>query len=206
MGAVTDLVLSKALDDAVRWQFAGIDVPVAVNLFAPCAADLNLPAKIGRALAVRRLDASALTVEITEDLFLDNIGRTQRVLHQLRERGIRVAIDDFGNGYSALSYLRDLPIDEVKLDRHFIAPILVDPRAAAVVRAVVNLAHVLGLTTVAEGVEDAETAARLREYGCDVAQGFYYSPPVSSAELLEIIQSAQAIPSQTLAPASARSS
>ncbi len=106
----------------------------------------------------------------------------------MRRKGIRVAIDDFGSGYSALSYLRDLPIDEVKLDRSFIAPILVDQRADAVVRAVVKLCHVLGLTTVVEGVEDAETAARVREYGCDVGQGFYFSRPVTSEELLELLR------------------
>lgn len=205
MGAATDLVLNKALDDAVRWQIAGVDVPIAVNLFAPSVADLKLPATITRALGVRRLRATALTVEITEDLFLDNIGRTQTVLHQLREGGIRIAIDDFGNGYSTLSYLRDLPIDEVKLDRHFIAPITVDPRAAAVVRAVVDLAHALGLTTVGEGVENAETAARLRDYGCDVAQGFYYSPPVSAAELLAMMRPATEIANPKLVPAAARS-
>jgi len=98
-----------------------------------------------------------------------------------------VAIDDFGSGYSALSYLRDLTIDEVKLDRDFIAPILVDPRAAAVVRAVVNLAHELGLTTVAEGVENAETAARLREYGCDVGQGYFFSAPLSAEAVADLL-------------------
>jgi EAL domain-containing protein (putative c-di-GMP-specific phosphodiesterase class I) len=79
------------------------------------------------------------------------------VLDRLRESGVRIAIDDFGSGYSALWYLRDLPVDEVKLDRQFIAPVLVDPRAAAIVRAVIDLAHVLGVTTVAEGIEDALT-------------------------------------------------
>ena len=89
---------------------------------------------------------------------------------------------------AALSYLRDLPIDEVKLDRLFVGPILVDPRAAAIVHAVVDLAHVLGVTTVAEGVEDDETAARLREYGCDFVQGFYCSPPVSATAILELLR------------------
>ena len=93
------------------------------------------------------------------------------MLERLRQRGIRIAIDDFGSGCSALWYLRELAVDEVKLDRHFIAPIRVDPRAAAVMRGVVDLAHVLGVTTVAEGVENAETAERLREFGCEVRRG-----------------------------------
>ncbi len=157
---------------------------------------------IAQALAERGLSSAALTVEITEHLLLDNVERTKAVLQQLRQNGIRVAIDDFGSGYSALSYLRDLPIDEVKLDRNFIAPILVDERAAAVVQAVVNLAHVLGLTIVVEGVENAETAARLGEYGCDVGQGYFYSPPLSADDLLDMLKRRATAASE---PASTRS-
>jgi EAL domain-containing protein (putative c-di-GMP-specific phosphodiesterase class I) len=116
------------------------------------------------------------------------------VLDALRRQGVRIAIDDFGSGYSALSYLRDLPIDEVKLDRQFVAPVLMDWRAAAIVRAVIDLAHVLGVTTVAEGVENAETAAKLRGYGCDVAQGYFYSPPLTAVEMLELLNSASKAP------------
>ncbi|WP_264001063.1 EAL domain-containing protein, partial [Mycolicibacterium gadium] len=129
-----------------------------VNMFAPSMADLRLPGKFAKALAERNLSPSQLTVEITEDLFLDHMERTKTVLNQLQEFGIRIAIDDFGSGYSALSYMRDLTVDEVKLDRHFIAPIPADQRASAVVRAVLNLANELGLTTVAEGIETAATA------------------------------------------------
>ena len=186
MGVVTDFVLDRALDDAATWHAAGFEVPVAVNLFAPSLANLGVPAKISRALAERGLAPATLTVEITEHLLLDDLGRTQAVLEQLRRNGIRVAIDDFGSGYSALSYLRDLPMDEVKLDRNFIGPILSDPRAAAVVRAVIGLAAELGVTTVAEGIEDVATVRWLREHGCRIGQGFLLSPPVSSARLLEL--------------------
>ena len=194
MGSITEFVLNKALDDAVAWRSAAVGVPVAINVFAPSLSNLSLPVSIAKALADRDLTASALTVEITEDLFLDNMDRTRLVLEQLRQSGIRIAIDDFGSGYSALSYLRDLPIDEVKLDRDFIAPILVDERAAAVVQAVVDLAHVLGLLIVVEGVEDAETAARLRDYGCDMGQGFFYSRPITSSELIELLKQPSANP------------
>jgi diguanylate cyclase (GGDEF)-like protein len=187
MRAVTDLVLTQALDDAAEWQAMGIGVPIAVNVFAPSLGDLDLPTHIASVLAMRGLSPEDLTIEITEDFLLDNIDRTRSVLERLRQRGIRIAIDDFGSGYSALWYLRELAIDEVKLDRHFIAPIRVDPRAAAVVRGVVDLAHVLGVTTVAEGVENAETAERLREFGCEVAQGYYYSPPVSAAAMMNML-------------------
>ncbi|OBA91958.1 hypothetical protein A5662_21505 [Mycobacteriaceae bacterium 1482268.1] len=191
MRAVTDLVLTQALDDAAEWHSMGVGVPLAVNVFAPSLGDLDLPTHIASALAMRGLSPEDLTIEITEDFLLDNIDRTRSVLERLRQRGIRIAIDDFGSGYSALWYLRELAIDEVKLDRHFIAPVLVDSRAAAVVRAVVDLAHVLGVTTVAEGVENAETAERLREFGCEVAQGYYYSPPVSAAAMMNMLASGQ---------------
>lgn len=188
MGLVTQLVIARALDDALAWHRAGVDVPVAVNLFAPSMANVALPAMIAQALAERGLGPAALTAEITEELFVDSTERTRAVLEQLRDNGIRIAIDDFGSGYSALSYLRDLPIDEVKLDRSFIAPILVDARAAAVVRAVVDLAHVLDLTVVVEGVEDADTADLVRRLGGDVGQGFFYSVPLAPEDLLSLVK------------------
>lgn len=191
MGSITDLVVNQALDDVLRWRAEGLTVPIAVNMFAPSMADLRLPGKFAKSLADRKIDPSHLTVEITEDLFLDNMDRTKTVLNQLQENGIRIAIDDFGSGYSALSYMRDLTVDEVKLDRHFIAPIPADRRAAAVVRAVVSLADELGLTTVAEGIENAVTADWLREHGCHVGQGYYFSPPLSSAKLAEVLKKCQ---------------
>ncbi|WP_167103141.1 bifunctional diguanylate cyclase/phosphodiesterase [Mycobacterium sp. DL592] len=188
MGRVNDFVVNKALDDVLEWRAAGVPIPIAINLFAPSMADLRLPDTISLALGNRDLEPSILTVEITEDLFLDNMERTKLVLARLRERGIRIAIDDFGSGYSALSYMRELTVDEVKLDRHFIAPMLDDPRAAAVVRAVIDLAAELGLATVAEGIENLPTANWLREHGCSVGQGFFLSPPVSSEKLVTLFR------------------
>lgn len=196
MRLVTEFVLTRAIDDAVEWHARGVGVPIAVNVFAPSLSDLGLPRQIVNALASRGLSTDALTVEVTEDLLLEDIDRTRTVFERLRENGIRIAIDDFGSGYSALSYLHDLPIDELKLDRQFIAPVLVDWRAAAIVRAIVDLAHVLGVTTVAEGVEDAATVARLREYGCDVAQGYFYSPPIDPAAMLELLTSTTRAPAE----------
>jgi diguanylate cyclase len=183
MRPVTDLVFKKVLDDAARWMSMGMEIPVAVNLFAPLLRDVRLPETVRRVLEERDLPAGLLTIEITEDLVLDEVGRVTGVLQQLRDDGVRIAIDDFGSGYSALSYLRDLPIDEVKFDRHFIASVATDARAAAVVSAVIELNHNLGITVVAEGVEDAETAAWLREHGCDIGQGYYFGRPVPAAEI-----------------------
>ena len=190
MQAMTDLVLNRALDDAANWHALGHPLPIAVNLFPPTLGDLDLPTRIARALDHRDLTPTTLMVEITEDFLVGNLDRARAVLDGLRGLGIRIAIDDFGSGYSALSYLRELPIDEVKLDRSFIAPITQDPRAASIVRAVIDLAHTLGLTTVAEGVEDMKTASTLAAYGCDVAQGNYYSMPIASCDLLALLTSA----------------
>jgi diguanylate cyclase (GGDEF)-like protein len=187
MRRVTDLVVDKVLDDAARWGALGMCVPVAVNMFAPSVRDAQLPNALVGALRNRGLASDLLTVEITEDLVLDEVAKVTAVLRKLRELGIRVAIDDFGSGYSALSYLRDLPIDEVKLDRQFIASVTEDARAAAVVRAVINLTHELGLIVVAEGVEDAETSAWLREHGCDVGQGYHFGMPMAASAVTELM-------------------
>ena len=187
MRQVTELVVARALDDVVRWETAGVGTAVAVNVFAPDLKDAALPDALCGALRCRGLAPSLLTVEITEDLILNDIDRVTAVLHRLREQGIRVAIDDFGSGFSALSYLRDLPIDEVKLDRQFISSITENTRAAAVVRAVIDLTHELGVTVVAEGIEDAGTADWLREHGCDIGQGYYFGAPVAASMIPQLI-------------------
>lgn len=180
MEAVTDVVLERALEDAASWYSDGVHMPVAVNLSAPSLDDESTPDRIRVALERHGLTADALSVEITEDLLLASFARARTVLDRLRQSGIRVAIDDFGSGYSTMTYLHELSIDELKLDRHFVAPILHDERAAAIVRSVIELAATFGLTSVGEGVETKAVADRLREYGCDLAQGHYFSPPVSA--------------------------
>ena len=187
MRTFTDLILDQALGDAAQWRRQGIDIPVAVNLFPPLLGDANLPVRIFDALARHELPGDSLIIEITEDLLLDDIDRTRDVLEALREHSIHIALDDFGSGYSALTYLRKLPIDEVKLDQDLIIHVLTDPRAEAIVRAVIELAHSLDVTTVAEGVETADIASWLRDCGCEVAQGIYYSPPITAAAMMDLI-------------------
>jgi EAL domain-containing protein (putative c-di-GMP-specific phosphodiesterase class I) len=186
MGALTEAVIHRAASDAAGWRAQGTEVPFAVNLFPPSLGDLDLPDRIVRILDDRGLSAECLTVEITEDFLLADLKRVRKVLDMLRELRIRVSIDDFGSGYSALSYLRELPIDELKLDGHFIAPIVEDARADAIVRAMIDLSHTLGMTCVAEGVESAATAARLAVHGCDTIQGYFCSPPVEASRVLGV--------------------
>jgi diguanylate cyclase len=189
MRTFTDLILDQALDDAAQWRRQGADIPIAINLFPPLLGDANLPIRIFDALARHELPGDSLIIEITEDLLLDDIDRTRDVLEMLRERSIHIALDDFGSGYSALTYLRKLPIDEVKLDQDLIIHVLTDPRAEAIVRAVIELAQSLSVTTVAEGVETADIASWLRDCGCELAQGTYYSPPITAAAMMDLITS-----------------
>jgi len=134
-----------------------INVPVAVNLFA-AGRRRRTAGTIFDALERHALPGDSLIIEITEDMLLDNIERTRDLLEALRERSIHIALDDFGSGYSALTYLRKLPIDEIKVDYDLIGHVLTDARAEAIVRAVIDLSHALNATTVAEGVEDPHTA------------------------------------------------
>lgn len=193
-GSVTELVVTQALDQAALWRDTGFTVPIAVNLFAPSLADLTLPDRIVWALGERGLACETLTVEVTEDLLMDNVERTRTVIETLRGYGVRVAIDDFGSGYSTLSYVRDLAVDEIKLDRDFVSAVRGDDRAGVIVRAVIALAHELGLTTVAEGVENAETVALLRDYGCRYVQGYYYNEPLTAAAMLDLLTARRQAP------------
>lgn len=185
--SMTTVALELALDEAAGWYRRGVGVPVAVNVFAPAVSDPALPGQILGALQARGLSPQVLTVEITEDLLLDDMDGTRSALNTLRSNGIRVAIDDFGSGYSALRYLREFPVDEIKLDKEFVAPVLSQPASAAIVRSVIDLAHALDITPVAEGVENAATAERLREFGCEVAQGYLYSRPLPAADLVALL-------------------
>jgi diguanylate cyclase len=192
MRTFTDLILDQALCDAAQWRRRGIELPVAVNLFPPLVGDVNLPGHIFDALERHELPGESLIVEITEDLLLDDIDRTRDVLDALRERSIQVALDDFGSGYSALTYLCKLPIDEVKVDYDLIGHVLTDPRAEAILRTVIDLSHALNVTTVAEGVETAEIATWLRDRGCEVGQGILYSPPITGQAVMELLSSTPA--------------
>jgi diguanylate cyclase len=183
MDALTNFVLSRAVADASKWYAAEAAIPVAINVWAPSLDEDALPDHIMSVLDAHAMPASSLTIEITEDLLVADLSKARTVLNRLRKAGIRVAIDDFGSGYATLTYLRELPMDDVKLDRQFIAPILHDERAAMITRAIIELARAFGIACVAEGVEDWETAQRLKEYGCDVVQGNFCCGPVPASEI-----------------------
>ncbi|MFL6101549.1 MAG: putative bifunctional diguanylate cyclase/phosphodiesterase [Actinomycetales bacterium] len=183
MRDLTVAVLAQSLDQVKRWREAGRELTVAVNLSASSLVDLELPRRVSDILFSRGLPASSLELEITEDFLMGDRERARDILIQLRSLGIRVSVDDFGTGYSSLAYLRELPIDQLKLDRSFVLPMAEDPRAAAIVRSTIELAHSLGMTLVAEGVEDESTAQQLAISGCDESQGFYFSEALPAGQL-----------------------
>jgi diguanylate cyclase len=187
MRTLTTSVLSIALDQARQWRDNGFPTTVAVNVSASNLADPELPTQIKAMLESRNLDGNALVVEVTETTLMNDTARALWVLHGLRGLNIRISIDDYGTGYSSLARLRDLPINELKLDRSFVAALSADPRTAAIVESTIQLAHSLGLRLVAEGIETAETLALLTEMGCDVGQGYHLGRPVPAADLTSLL-------------------
>ena len=175
---LTLVVLDLALAAAAQWRDAGYPAPVAVNLSVRHLTDLSLPQHIGGLLAQHELTSSALVLEVTETLIMTDPVRALGVLRLLRDLGIRIAIDDFGTGYSSLAYLRRLKVDELKIDKSFVLELATDEGNATIVRSTIELGHNLGLQMVAEGVENLATLEKLRSWGCDVAQGYYFSRPM----------------------------
>jgi EAL domain-containing protein (putative c-di-GMP-specific phosphodiesterase class I) len=189
MRLLTSRVLGLAADQAAAWAADGAPLPIAVNISASNLLDVQLPGQVIDLLASRGLPPSALVLEITESTLMLDRTRSLVVLHALRAHGVKISVDDYGTGYSSLAYLRDLPVDELKLDRAFTMDLDTDERAAAIVESTVRLAHSLGLPLVAEGIEDAATWDRLASFGCDFGQGYYLSRPVTAGEVAALVAS-----------------
>jgi EAL domain-containing protein (putative c-di-GMP-specific phosphodiesterase class I) len=173
-------VIHQALSQLAAWQQRFPDAPlgISLNISGRHLSDPTLVVYLRDALGESPLAPGSVRLEITESWLLDDGAATQRVLGQLRELGLKLVIDDFGTGYSSLSYLHRLPIDGIKLDQSFVRDMQSSPERAEIVRTVVNLAGHLKLDVVAEGVENSSELSRLREYGCDLAQGYFFSRPV----------------------------
>ena len=153
-------------------------MPVSINISPRQLRDAGLLQTIDDAVRRHDIDPTLLTVELTENMLMADPTAALATLHELRERGISIAIDDFGTGYSSLSYLKTLPVDTVKVDRGFIAGIDRSGDDYAIVSAMVRLVQVLGKQVVAEGVETEQQLELLKDLGCDMAQGFLFSPAV----------------------------
>ena len=184
IGPLTLWILEEAVRQCQVWAQHGHPLGVAVNLSTRNLQDPTLPEMLAEVLRRYAVPPAQLTLEITESALMADPVRAEAVVLRLVALGVRLSIDDFGTGYSSLAYLKQLPVDEVKIDQSFVRGMGVTSlKDAAIVRSVIDLGHNLGLTVVAEGVEGAAVWDRLRAARCDVAQGYYLSRPVPAAEL-----------------------
>ncbi|ORW58530.1 diguanylate phosphodiesterase [Mycobacterium parmense] len=182
MRKIANRTFTLALQQLRIWREQGLTLAVAVNLSTTNLLDLELVGTIERLLRSQRLPSDALIVEITESALVDSV-RSRNTVAELQRLGLRISLDDYGTGWSSLARLQDVSVDELKLDRVFVARLAHDPRSVAIVRSTVALAHSLGADLVAEGVEDEITLNALRRYGCTITQGFVHSPPLPADEL-----------------------
>jgi diguanylate cyclase (GGDEF)-like protein len=181
---LTDIVLGKALALTRGWLDQNLRLPVAVNVSARSLLGNGFPANVAGRLAEARVPASMLCLELTESTIMSDPVGALAILHQLHDSGIRLSVDDFGTGYSSMAYLKVLPVDELKVDRSFVKDMTSNHSDLVLVQSAVDLGHNLGLSVVAEGVEDQDTLAALQAIGADVVQGYYLGRPMS-AELLK---------------------
>jgi EAL domain-containing protein (putative c-di-GMP-specific phosphodiesterase class I) len=186
-------VLQSALKQLAEWHRDGYPLEVAVNLSAADILDASLLQHIIEALREVKVPAGSLTLEITESVLMQEPAAARRNMELLRVAGVRFSIDDFGTGYSSLSQLRELAADELKIDQSFVRSTQRGADHVAVLRAIIDLAHGLGLRTVAEGVETEEQWRLLVELGCNHAQGYLISKPAPAAALLPLLQASRAM-------------
>jgi diguanylate cyclase (GGDEF)-like protein len=185
---LTRYVLRAAVEQCRAWADEGLDLHVAVNLTIADLLDLDLPERIGVLLAEVGVAPDRLELEVTESSILADPYRVRHVLDRLNEMGVGLAIDDFGTGYSSLAYLKQLPVQTIKIDRSFVLELATSVSDAAIVRSTIDLARNLGLRVVAEGVETGEAWDLLREQGCQLAQGYLISRPVPAQELRALLE------------------
>jgi diguanylate cyclase (GGDEF)-like protein len=180
---ITLWVLDRAVAQCAQWRAAGLDINVSVNISARDVANPDLPGRFEQLLKQHACKPEWICLEITESAVLDDHGHALISLDRLAALGCGLSIDDYGTGYSSLSYLKRLPVNELKIDKSFVMGMATNVSDTVIVRSTIDLAHNMGLVVVAEGVEDQACLERLREMGCDMAQGFIFSPAVPPEEL-----------------------
>jgi diguanylate cyclase (GGDEF)-like protein len=181
IGPLTQYVLDAALAQSRSWLDDGCPLPIAVNLSARNLLDQRLPDQVAALLAAHRVPAALLEIEITESALMTDPMRAQQMVERLSALGFRLSIDDFGTGYTSLNQLKTLPVSTIKIDRSFVTSMTEDRRDALIVHSIIELGHDLGMSLVAEGVEDEKTLTALSDLGCDVAQGYHLSRPLPAA-------------------------
>lgn len=180
---LTDWVLGAAFRQLYAWQSAGLTMPLAINLSARDLLDARLVDRIRGHFLTWGVEPATVQFELTESALLEDPARSLETLDRLKDLGVQLAVDDFGTGYSSLSYLQRLPADSIKIDQSFVSRMMAHEGSDAIVRSTIDLGHDLGLSVTAEGVEDLETWRRLAALKCDLAQGYFVSPPIPADEL-----------------------
>lgn len=173
-------VLNHALGQGEKWHKQNLKLNIAINLSPTTFLDPELPNLIIGMLSLYDIPADFVTLEITEGSMIKDPDLAMEILNRLTKKGIKISIDDFGTGYSSLVYLKQMPANEIKIDKSFVTDMLKNENDAVIVKSIIDLGHNLGLKVVAEGVEDMKTAIQLKSLGCDLLQGFYFSKPLSS--------------------------
>ncbi len=189
-------VLRKACEQAHRWHLANPGQPLltmSVNVSARQFKHRDIVEQVGKILQETHVDPTAIKLEMTETVTMDNAERTIRVVNGLKNLGVRLSIDDFGTGYSSLSYLRRFPMDTLKIDRSFVQNLSSNPENLAIVRTIMSLARNLGMEVVAEGAETAEEIEQLKALECDFSQGYFFSKPLDSKQADDLLQKSVSI-------------
>ncbi len=181
---LTIWVAQSVVRQAAEWQRAGLTLQVAFNASPRNMEDATLARTLLESIEQQEVQPDRIELELTESAIIRDTGMVKRLLEDLKIAGLGVALDDFGAGYTSVRHLTALPIDKLKIDRSLIDRVTSEPRRMRIVAAITHLAHDLGMRTVAEGIEDAETLAYLQDQHCDIAQGYYYSKPVPPDELV----------------------
>lgn len=185
MDAITNFVINTALRQQSEWPAHSRDMPVSVNIPASFLAIDHLAAMVKDSLKIWGSKPGNLVLEVTESSVIMNKEQTFSVLNSLRSQGLRVSIDDFGTGYSSMALFKELPADELKIDKSFIFQLIENEGDEHIVRTIIDLAHTFGFSVVAEGVENEATLDALIKLKCDIAQGFWFSMPLPQHELIE---------------------
>jgi len=185
---IGEWVLRKACSDLARWHAAGHPLRVAVNLSAIQFRDHKLGSRITAILADTKVSPQWLELEVTEGTLMESNASTLETLIALREIGMQLSLDDFGTGYSCLSYLKRLPLNNLKVDKSFVSGLPTDKESLAIIRTIISLAKNLGLTVTAEGIETIDQASILRGMGCEILQGYYISKPVLAMEIPALLE------------------
>jgi diguanylate cyclase (GGDEF)-like protein len=177
-------VIEQGLKDCAHWNAEGLNAGVSLNISARELIDPMIPDSFEIFQKTHHVDPSLIVLEITESAIMADPQRALDVLNRLNEMGMKISVDDFGTGYSSLAYLKKLPVSEIKIDKSFVMDMLEDENDAVIVRATIDLAHNLGMSVVAEGVQDRATRDQLERLGCDVIQGQYTGMPMERDELI----------------------